>query len=214
MGRVRARPALVPRAAPRVARHPDARARGCRVRRACAGADDGEPHALRPAAGGARAGHPRGRQLDEARFLTRLREDDPTRGIGDALLDQRNIAGIGNVWKSEGCFDAAIDPWRTVARHLRRRGARDRARHSARGCRTRFHEAVTSAGSRSTIVPGGNAHAARPGSAHAARARTTARPTGVPSASAEASRAQGGRPRRAREYAPRASRRRSSTAWT
>ena len=54
-------------------------------------------------------------ELDETRFLTRLREDDPTRGIGDALLDQRNVAGIGNVWKSEGCFDAAIDPWRSVA---------------------------------------------------------------------------------------------------
>ncbi len=54
-------------------------------------------------------------ELDERRFLTRLREDDPTRGIGEALLDQRNIAGIGNVWKSEGCFDAAIDPWRKVA---------------------------------------------------------------------------------------------------
>lgn len=52
--------------------------------------------------------------FSEQKFLTRLREDDPTRGIGDALLDQRNIAGIGNVWKSEGCFDAQIDPWRRV----------------------------------------------------------------------------------------------------
>ena len=56
-----------------------------------------------------------GAELDEAAFIRRLREDDPTRGIGDALLDQRNIAGIGNVWKSEGCFDAGIDPWRRVA---------------------------------------------------------------------------------------------------
>ena len=51
-------------------------------------------------------------ELDEARFLRRLREDDPTRPIGDALLDQRTIAGIGNVWKVEGCFAAGIDPWR------------------------------------------------------------------------------------------------------
>jgi endonuclease-8 len=51
-------------------------------------------------------------ELDEERFLRRLREDDPTRGIGDALLDQRTIAGIGNLWKSEGCFAAGIDPWR------------------------------------------------------------------------------------------------------
>ena len=52
--------------------------------------------------------------FDEEAFLRRLRDDDPTRGIGDALLDQRNLAGIGNVWKSEGCFLAGVDPWRQV----------------------------------------------------------------------------------------------------
>ena len=52
--------------------------------------------------------------LDAGRFLRRLREDDPTRPIGDALLDQRTIAGIGNLWKVEGCFEARIDPWRRV----------------------------------------------------------------------------------------------------
>jgi len=51
-------------------------------------------------------------ELDAARFLRRLREDDPTRTIGDALLDQRTIAGIGNMWKCEGCFLAHVDPWR------------------------------------------------------------------------------------------------------
>jgi endonuclease VIII len=51
-------------------------------------------------------------ELDTGRFLRRLREDDPTRPIGDALLDQRTIAGIGNMWKCEGCFAAGIDPWR------------------------------------------------------------------------------------------------------
>jgi endonuclease VIII len=55
-------------------------------------------------------------ELDEAEFLRRLRHDDPTRGIGDALLDQRTIAGIGNLWKSESCFAASIDPWRPVGR--------------------------------------------------------------------------------------------------
>jgi endonuclease VIII len=34
------------------------------------------------------------------------------RPIGDALLDQRTIAGIGNLWKCEGCFAAGVDPWR------------------------------------------------------------------------------------------------------
>jgi len=50
--------------------------------------------------------------FDEQRFLARLREDDPTRPIGDALLDQRTIAGIGNLWKCEACFGTEIDPWR------------------------------------------------------------------------------------------------------
>ena len=54
-------------------------------------------------------------ELDERTFLRRLREDDATRGIGDALLDQRNLAGVGNLWKSEGCFLAGIDPWRPLA---------------------------------------------------------------------------------------------------
>jgi endonuclease-8 len=50
-------------------------------------------------------------ELDQAAFLARLRRDDQTRGLGDALLDQRNLAGVGNMWKSEGCFLAGADPW-------------------------------------------------------------------------------------------------------
>jgi endonuclease-8 len=50
--------------------------------------------------------------FDADAFLHRLRHDDPTRPIGDALLDQRIIAGIGNLWKVEGCFLAGLDPWR------------------------------------------------------------------------------------------------------
>ena len=44
-----------------------------------------------------------------------MREDDRTRGIGDALLDQRNLAGIGNIWKAESCFLAGLDPWKPTA---------------------------------------------------------------------------------------------------
>jgi endonuclease-8 len=54
-------------------------------------------------------------EFDSGRFLARLRSDDPTRGIGDAVLDQRNVAGIGNIWKAEGCWEAGVDPWRRVA---------------------------------------------------------------------------------------------------
>jgi endonuclease-8 len=50
--------------------------------------------------------------FDAGAVLRRLRADDPSRGIGDALLDQRIVAGIGNLWKAEGCWLAQIDPWR------------------------------------------------------------------------------------------------------
>lgn len=52
--------------------------------------------------------------FDAPRFLARLRADDPTRGIGDALLDQRIVAGLGNIWKVEGCWGAQLDPWRRL----------------------------------------------------------------------------------------------------
>ena len=54
-------------------------------------------------------------EFDRERFLRRLREDDQTRYLGDALLDQRNVAGIGNIWKAEGCWEAGIDPWRPIS---------------------------------------------------------------------------------------------------
>ncbi len=45
--------------------------------------------------------------LDEA--LRRLRSD-PTRSIGEALLDQRNLAGLGTLWRSELCFLQGLHP--------------------------------------------------------------------------------------------------------
>ncbi|HEX6665186.1 MAG TPA: DNA-formamidopyrimidine glycosylase family protein [Solirubrobacterales bacterium] len=40
---------------------------------------------------------------------------EPGRGVGDALLDQTLVAGIGNIFKSEACFAARVDPWRPLA---------------------------------------------------------------------------------------------------
>lgn len=34
--------------------------------------------------------------------------------LGEALLDQTVVAGIGNIFKSEGCFAARLDPWASV----------------------------------------------------------------------------------------------------
>jgi endonuclease VIII len=78
-------------------------------------------------------------ELDETGILRRLREDDPTRGIGDALLDQRTVAGIGNLWKAEACWDAKIDPWRKAGEvsddevRALLRGVRPRMQDSAQG---------------------------------------------------------------------------------
>lgn len=36
---------------------------------------------------------------------------DPARTVGEALLDQRNLAGIGNVFRCETCFLARTTPW-------------------------------------------------------------------------------------------------------
>ncbi|MFJ7163880.1 DNA-formamidopyrimidine glycosylase family protein [Streptomyces globosus] len=38
----------------------------------------------------------------------------PERPLGEALLDQRNLAGIGNVYKCELCFMAGATPWTPV----------------------------------------------------------------------------------------------------
>ncbi|WP_393097305.1 DNA-formamidopyrimidine glycosylase family protein [Streptomyces sp. LN325] len=40
--------------------------------------------------------------------------EDPARSLGEALLDQRNLAGIGNVYKSELCFLLRVTPWLPV----------------------------------------------------------------------------------------------------
>jgi endonuclease-8 len=54
-------------------------------------------------------------EFDSTAFLRRLRGSDQQRPIGDALLDQRIVAGIGNIWKAESCWAAELDPWRAVA---------------------------------------------------------------------------------------------------
>jgi endonuclease-8 len=56
-----------------------------------------------------------GPELEDVRVVRALRGDDPRRPIGDALLDQRNVAGIGNIWRSEACFAAGLDPSRPLA---------------------------------------------------------------------------------------------------
>src|SRR5262249_30184502 len=51
---------------------------------------------------------------DLATMARRLRAE-PERAIGDALLDQRLVAGIGNIWRSEALWQARVSPWARVA---------------------------------------------------------------------------------------------------
>lgn len=39
---------------------------------------------------------------------------DPGRSIGEALLDQRNLAGIGTIYRAETLFLRGVSPWRKV----------------------------------------------------------------------------------------------------
>jgi endonuclease VIII len=54
-----------------------------------------------------------GLDWDAAAAAERLSRD-PDRPVGEALLDQRNLAGAGVIFATEMLFLRGIDPWRTV----------------------------------------------------------------------------------------------------
>ena len=126
--------------------------------------------------------------LDEA--VRRLRERDEV-PLGEALLDQRAVAGIGNVIKSEALFMERLDPWAPV------RAFSDGELRAVLGRAARLLAANTGGGGRVTT---GRALAGRvavglpthrpplppmrdPHPAPAARGRRPAPRTGAPAAS-------------------------------
>jgi endonuclease-8 len=48
-------------------------------------------------------------------MVAKLRRADPRTAIGEALLDQRLVAGIGNLWRAEALWRARTSPWRPLA---------------------------------------------------------------------------------------------------
>jgi endonuclease-8 len=44
-------------------------------------------------------------------MVANLRRADQRRELGDALLDQRLVSGIGNLWKAEALWEARLSPW-------------------------------------------------------------------------------------------------------
>ncbi|PRH78617.1 DNA glycosylase [Streptomyces solincola] len=94
-----------------------------------------------------------GPDWDAAEAVRRLCAD-PARPLGEALLDQRNLAGIGNVYKCELAFLARATPWLPVGELPA--GVPERLAATAR----RLLEANKDRHERRTITPGG--HVDRP----------------------------------------------------
>ena len=49
-----------------------------------------------------------------ADLVPRLRGGERARPMGEALLDQRLVAGIGNMWLAEALWHARVSPWRRL----------------------------------------------------------------------------------------------------
>ncbi len=88
------------------------------------------------------------RSFDTDAAMARLRERDPL-PLGEALLDQRAVAGIGNVYKSELCFLGGRHPWMPLAE------LGDDALRSLLGDARRLLAANVRGGGRSTHPGGG-----------------------------------------------------------
>ncbi len=78
--------------------------------------------------------------------------------VGDALLDQRIIAGIGNVIRNEACFRARVSPWRRIRSTWSPTRPLGSSRRASGSCAKRSPQAGGRA--RSTSLPAGAARVA------------------------------------------------------
>lgn len=103
---------------PRLARHPDIRAIVATDELACVGWKLGMLDLIRTEAEPTLVGHLGpdllGPDWDENEALLRLQKR-PQREVGAALLDQRNLAGLGTVWTAEPLHAQQVNPWTPVA---------------------------------------------------------------------------------------------------
>src|SRR3954468_19876189 len=81
-------------------------------------------------------------QWDAVEVMRRLLTD-PGREIGPALLDQRNLAGIGNLYKAETLFLSGITPWTAVRDVPDLAAVLDRARRLMRANRDHWQQTTT-----------------------------------------------------------------------
>jgi endonuclease VIII len=53
---------------------------------------------------------------DVADLVPRVRTAAPSRLVGEALVDQRLVAGIGNMWVAEALWQVRVSPWSPLGR--------------------------------------------------------------------------------------------------
>ena len=54
-------------------------------------------------------------ETDVAVVVSRLRTEPQSRLLGEALVDQRIVAGVGNMWLAEALWHARISPWTALS---------------------------------------------------------------------------------------------------
>jgi endonuclease-8 len=79
-------------------------------------------------------------------MVLRFRAANQSREVGEALLDQRLVAGIGNMWKAEALFEAGVSPWARLSELTDERlrevlGAASRLMHGGRSRRSVYRRA-------------------------------------------------------------------------
>ena len=52
---------------------------------------------------------------DYGTMVANLRREHPAREVGDALIDQRLVGGIGTMWRAETLWHAGVSPWCALA---------------------------------------------------------------------------------------------------
>ena len=95
----------------------------------------------------------------------------PTMSISEALLDQRALAGIGNIWRNETLFAERVDPFAPVARS-RRRDARPVDRHGPTAAHAECRSSRRDASPTKVYRTGGSA-VSRDAGRRSARARSS-----------------------------------------
>jgi endonuclease VIII len=88
-----------------------------------------------------------GPDWDAAEAVRRLSEQ-PGRTIGEALLDQRNLAGLGTIYRAETLFLRGVNPWRPVGEVTDLTGLVELARRLLDANKTRVGTVTTGSAAR------------------------------------------------------------------